>query len=166
MREIKFRAWFAKEKAMVQVDNLELLGRSGHAEVSAKHDFEKGGWYSPLKESTNRKTVVDGSKNQVPRVVLMQYTGLKDENGTEIYEGDIVHFVDFDNTGGLRGDREHTGIVKYQSGIYEIWKNNDSEYYGSDGAFILNHAWLQDDEFEVIGNIYENPELLEVEANA
>ncbi|WP_419957243.1 YopX family protein [Psychrobacillus psychrotolerans] len=91
-----------------------------------------------------------------------QYTGLKGKNGVEIFEGDIVRFVNFDTTGGHRGDSEHTGVVKYQSGIYEIWKNVDSEYYGSNGAFILNHAWLQDDEFEVIGNIYEHPNLLGV----
>lgn len=89
-----------------------------------------------------------------------EFTGLKDKNGREIYEGDIVNFVDFDTTGGHRADREYRGVVKYQSGIYEIWKNNDSEFFDSDGAFILNHAWLQDDEFEVIGNIYENPELI------
>ena len=93
----------------------------------------------------------------------MQYTGLKDKNGREIYEGDIVNFVDFDSTGGHRDDREFTGVIKYQSGLYEIWNNNKSEFFESDGAFILNHAWLQDDEFEVIGNIYEHKHLLEVQ---
>ncbi|MGG0663437.1 YopX family protein [Viridibacillus arvi] len=86
-----------------------------------------------------------------------QYTGLKDKNGREIFEGDIVSFVVFDY---LDSDVEYKGVVKYRSGLYEIWKNADSEFFGSNGPFILNHAWLQDDEFEVIGNIYENPELL------
>lgn len=101
------------------------------------------------------------SSATIDKKTLAQYTGLKDKNGREIYEGDIVRFVNFDSSGGQRADREITGVIKYQSGLYEIWNNNESEFFESDGAFILNHAWLQDDEFEVIGNIYENPKLLE-----
>jgi uncharacterized phage protein (TIGR01671 family) len=93
----------------------------------------------------------------VDRDTVGQYTGLKDKNGKEIYEGDIVEFTWFDYVGS---DTQFKGLVKYRSGLYEIWKNDKTEFFGSDGAFILNHVWLQDEEFEVIGNIYENPELL------
>lgn len=135
MREINFRAW---NKTRLWMDNVWAIDWEHELLCFSKHnqDFMK-------------------------HCILMQSTGLKDKNGVEIYEGDIVQFTDFDTSGGNREDREHIGIVKYQSGIYEIWKNNVSEYYGSDGAFILNHAWLQDDEFEVIGNLYEHPHLLE-----
>lgn len=147
MKEIKFRAWDYNNEKVIPWENIRIEKDENEANLSV--------------------VVFDGSiGDHFDDFPIMQYTGLYDKNGTPIYEEDIVHFVNFDTTGGHLGDIEHTGVVKYQSGIYEIWKNNDSEYYGSDGAFILNHAWLQDDEFEVIGNIYENPELLEVEANA
>lgn len=131
MREVKFRAWDSFNRIMYN-DNAKVVGSMY--------------FYAEHQDVTNQN-------------IYMQYTGLKDKNGREIYEGDIVRFVDFDTSGGHRADREFTGVIKYQSGLYEIWKNNDSEFFDSDGAFILNHAWLQDDEFEVIGNIYENSEL-------
>ena len=68
--------------------------------------------------------------------ILMQYTGLKDKNGKEIYEGDIVKWSNSVN-----------------SGVYEIkWFRTG---FSSNGLPLFN-----DDVVEVIGNIYENPELL------
>lgn len=135
MQEIKFRAWFKNENEIKK--------------VAINNIYEGNKTYlhlSPLPMSDYKP------------IELMQYTGLKDSNGREIFEGDIVRFVIFDYLGS---DIEYKGVVKYRSGLYEIWKDVDSEFFDSDGPFILNHAWLQDDEFEVIGNIYENPELLE-----
>jgi uncharacterized phage protein (TIGR01671 family) len=85
---------------------------------------------------------------------IMQYTGLKDKNGVEIYEGDIVR-------------------AKHDDGRYDV----GSIVYGNKGAFclylpnvatgvktpLLNYIhgmMVQEYDFEVIGNIYENPELL------
>lgn len=131
MREIKFRAWEKNMKEMINVDSI---------------DFER--------KIINKEFVW----RMLSEVVLTQFTELKDKNGVEIYEGDIVDFTFFDH---YDNGANYKGVVKYRSGIYEIWKNNDSEFFESDGPFILNFAWLQTEEFEVIGNIHENPELLE-----
>ena len=82
-------------------------------------------------------------KEQTPPV--MQFTGLHDKNGKEIYEGDVVKVVtkDFDMP-----DAIDTGVVKFTRGHWQVNSKEDSYYlYGQD-------------ELEVIGNIYEHPELL------
>jgi uncharacterized phage protein (TIGR01671 family) len=73
-------------------------------------------------------------------MVLMQYTGLKDKNGVEIYEGDIVRFLDIDGVDSV------TEVEFREGGFYPFAPD-----------FI---HWCN---VEVIGNIYENPELLEGE---
>lgn len=85
--------------------------------------------------------------NQVSDAILMQYTGLKDKNGNEIYEGDIVHMYSV-----MPGsDIDDIGIVKFIECAFLFEKAD-----GSDGWSIFNEAT----EIEVVGNIYENPELL------
>jgi len=106
MREIKFRCWNKEKKEMDM-----------HAHNRA--------WFGPL-----------ASKGDEREGIVMQYTGLKDKNGVEIYEGDVV-----------KGVGEHEG----QS---EVFCDNILWYpfqYLSD---------YQGENFEIIGNIYENPELI------
>lgn len=80
-------------------------------------------------------------------VVLLQYTGLKDKEGNGIYEGDIVHMYSV-----MPGcDVDDIGIVKFIECAFLFEKAD-----GSDGWSIFNEAT----EIEVVGNIYENPELL------
>ncbi|EKF1562755.1 hypothetical protein OX521_002754 [Listeria monocytogenes] len=73
-------------------------------------------------------------------VVLMQYTGLKDKSDNKIFEGDI----------GWDEHNECYGVVKFEEGKFlYVWEN------------IVEDLWEVADNIEVIGNIHENPELLE-----
>lgn len=85
---------------------------------------------------------------------LMQSTGLKDKNGVEIFEGDLVK-VSVDN--GFDYLFEELSIVKpskFHSGLVCSLKSHEAEYR-------IIHAEILGYEYEVVGNIYENPELLE-----
>lgn len=89
--------------------------------------------------------------------VLMQYTGIKDKNGKEIYEGDIVQFCWFNQ----RQEETHiTSVIKFAEGMWQIWTKINTPFFGLDEAYSLYNGAEQDDEIEVIGNIYENPELI------
>lgn len=126
MRETKFRAWAKESKQMLSHDELIF------------HTFGEG--EAPL----IYRILNDGSlKND--RYMLMQYTGLKDKNGKEIYEGDIVLW------GGDPTPVEFHGggftLTDYGRGESNIGKRVHTVY--------ANLTKL-----EVIGNIYENPELI------
>jgi len=95
-----------------------------------------------------------GSSSKKP-YILMQYTGIKDKNGKEIWEGDIVRVID-----EWGGDTKHE--VKYCSDTgypaFDLRPYLDVESNG------LSYVVEGDGEIEVIGNIYSNPELLEDES--
>jgi uncharacterized phage protein (TIGR01671 family) len=119
MREIKFRAFWNKK--MHQVESVLSGGRCALLTTGQTH----------------RNVCVDNN------MALMQYTGLKDKNGKEIYEGDIVKFRD-----------EMSKVVFH-----------DSEFSLDFGDKYIQHALLTEAniiKIEVIGNIHENPELMEV----
>lgn len=119
MKEIKFRAW-DKELKFIQYNiGIAKLKYSPFA-------VENIGW------------LVDPSDN---KTALMQYTGLKDKNGREIYEGDIL-FCEAEN---------YKGKVWFNRGGFMT----DCEGFG-------NHfvAETNTEDLEIIGNIYENPDLL------
>ena len=81
-------------------------------------------------------------------MTLMQYTGLHDKNGREIYEGDIVHAYDQEpnrDEPDYRGS-EDTGIVEFHGSMFML-----------DDDIVLDYPPI----LEIIGNIFENPELLE-----
>ena len=89
--------------------------------------------------------------------ILMQYTGLKDKNGVEVYEGDLVSFEDSDGGYEYQDLVINTGIVEY---------GDLGFYFTNRVAVDMDDFYIKDgrcDEVEIIGNIYENPELLEVE---
>jgi uncharacterized phage protein (TIGR01671 family) len=120
-REIKFRAWLLERKMWLN------WGFSVDETQGTVYD-------SDLAEYSNGKDVV-----------LIQYTGLKDKNGKEIYEGDIVKAQD-----GVW----NVEIRDLEEGVFltnDVQKRASIEH--ADGDYCLR-------ETEVIGNIYENPELL------
>ena len=136
MREIKFRAWDTGRKKMFGAKQIhfyspvekdgKLSGTQSHEVIYGWNDDNSSNW---------GKVGFD--------CILMQYTGLKDKNGVEIYEGDVI-----------REDSppHHCGEIKYDRGAFYISGiiNDYSE---------LCHT-LVDDFWAIIGNIYENPELL------
>lgn len=127
-REIKFRV-YDKEKNMWT--NFKILDN-----IMYFMDKNTGVWFHEKYKAKER-------------FALMQYTGIKDKNGKEIYEGDIV-LIRIDKTNIL-----HKTVVKFKHGAFiaDIIGNNDYIY--------LFHFGFNKDDFEVIGNIYENKNLLE-----
>jgi uncharacterized phage protein (TIGR01671 family) len=121
MREIKFRAYntitgFMSEPATLR----ELL------------------------VDVNQSARATGGDIDLDGFVYLEFTGLKDKNGVEIYEGDVVSEWWFDEGVGEESGKKH--IVKFdqENAMFTVWR----------GPNVDQHT------IKVIGNIYENPELL------
>jgi len=113
MRKIKFRAWDKKE----MIYNIKAI-------------------QFPIKDDVSAKEIVvyDVSEKPFRNIVLLQCTGLKDKNGKEIYEGDII---------------KHP-----YKGIREVYYDDYERGFAVEGTYLNRMA-----AGEVIGNIYSNPEL-------
>ena len=133
MREIKFRAWDIEKNKMItgkEEGLMIFLLMDECCVIRPLIKQEDDDWF--LKGDFGGK------------YILMQYSGMKDKNGKEIFEGDIVIHHYFHETGTV------------------IWQQNQSRYaleYLSDKntqeLFPIDTAM-----FEILGNIYQNPELL------
>ena len=82
-----------------------------------------------------------------------QFTGLYDKNGIEIYEGDIVHLFGYGEYEGI----DYNGLVIFKDGGFCVIDGLEDDY--SFARYDFNKCGI---EVTVIGNIYDNPELLEV----
>lgn len=132
-REIKFRAWHSNKGSMIMPN--EASGFCGSYYLSLDGSVVTDGNSGSLR---NPEPYFHKGVNYV---VLMQYTGLKDKNGKEIYEGDVI----------MRDNNYY--LIEFIQGRFKAVYNG-----GEDKSIILgNLMW---DEAEVIGNIYENSELL------
>ena len=142
MREIKIRAWqtnvgdydkitkkFTPKPHYFYGENVIVNGNGQLLSIESGWDIQG------VEESTD--------------YVLEQYTGLKDKNGKEIWEGDILRWKHYYEITGE--DIETTAKV--------YWEEKDASFVVGDWFESLGHL-VDEDKVEVIGNIHENPEVL------
>jgi len=158
MREIRLRAK-QRDLAHEQFPQVYAKREFGFSFGTGIYDDGVNMWL--ILENNEKKALSDLKAIIVDPETVGQFTELHDTSGKEIYEGDIVSFSIFDHNGS---DKRYKGVVRWGRAMFEIWHDIESEYYGSDGGFVLAWAHFQDDEFEVIGNIHDNPELLQCES--
>ena len=127
----KFRAWDKHSQKMFANDELIIWNNNVYANDSKKLscDYLKG-W-------------------SIDDEYLMLSTGLKDKNGKEIFEGDVVRQV---RTQPTTENEIIIGVVTMLEGAWLIM---------NDGEQLASYLWSETDINEIIGNIYENSELLE-----
>lgn len=139
MREIKFRAWDKKSKKMRQL--IKMVFNTGFMternDNSIKLIWAKG--YSCIEQ----KDIMVQRENGFE---LMQYTGLHDKNGKEIYEGDIIQYEDI-TKGLVRYSEKYAQYVLVNTGSVK----DEFEALGDYNMEV----------FEIIGNEFDNPDLLE-----
>ena len=130
MREIKFKAWVKDRKEIFEIVLINYVSKK------VTYILERIG--HPL-------NIRDGKFNDVEfnEIELMQYTGLKDEYGDEIYEGDIV--------------------TLHNSRYKVIFNMEQARFVLRDDKFEMEIPFTNNnnERMEIIGNIYENPELIE-----
>jgi uncharacterized phage protein (TIGR01671 family) len=140
MREIKFRAWDNQSKVMML----------DYQWFDSSNPHMGGGHHRNFKFSRNGRSTTSGSTASAYHNV-MQYTGLKDKNGVEIYEGDIVSLCEVWD----RGDGFYDDALAVVEWCKEFNAYRTKEIGQDDWFYLCDHDLI------VIGNIYETPELIE-----
>ncbi len=131
-REIKFRVWDKVSQTMSNVHGITGLARDDDSEFK-------------YIVSDNYGNGVKDWKN----IELMQYTGLKDKNGKEIYEGDIIALYGFKQKEEVEIERD---VVRWNEEEAGFWVGC-AKSYDQDNPKILTNI-------VIVGNIHRNPELL------
>lgn len=144
MREIKFRAWIPDIKRMYQVNKIEVnpIDRNSVRDLLV--------WEHPCEKSAKIKGKV-GRYRLTDEIPIMQFTGLTDKNGVEIYEGDVV----VNGYGRICEITWHKFAARFDC---EFIKDNSTNS-GVDRSYGFRpQEWGFC--IEVIGNVHQNPELL------
>lgn len=136
MRDIKFRVWDKEYDLMYE--DVGIIGNRLILEYELDEDWEE----------IDQTCYVDIDETNEEYFKIMQYTGIKDINGKEIYDGDVIQ----DITDGVKGIK---GVISWSDAKLMYLFENKSLRIG------LELCRLYGPELEIIGNIYENPGLLE-----
>jgi len=126
MKELKIKAWLKKEKKMVAIIGI---------------DFN----YEYIRYTEDDNLFNENYKTaEFKNIELLQFTGLKDNGGQELYEADVIKFND--------GIDDIYGLISYddEDGAYRVSYEN-----------ITEHLLEREGDFEIVGNIFENPDLHE-----
>ena len=126
MKEFKMKAWLKKEKKMVAIIGI---------------DFN----YEYIRYTEDGNLFNENYKTAAFKdIELLQFTGLKDNGGQELYEADVIKFND--------GIDDIYGLISYddEDGTYRVSYEN-----------ITEHLSDREGDFEIVGNIFENPDLHE-----
>ena len=132
MREYKFRAWDKKKRKMIYLSpNDTILFQNGKCTVWKENQYDE----------TEECFCCETFSNVIP----MLYSGRKDKNGEEIYEGDLVMVADYASWEGL----------------YKVIWDEENLMYMIEDAYGDREKLCEFEEYLKKGNIYENPELLD-----
>lgn len=134
-----FRAFNKKTKKMYSIDGFKSSERKIYRCSLAYDEFRPG-----------HMETFHFVEDNLDNYILMQSTGLKDKNGQEIFEGDVVRHIDF------LLNNETVNKVYFKDGLFMYDVVVDEYTYDVPIGEIIENSIV-----EVIGNIYENPDLLE-----
>ena len=126
MKELKIKAWLKKEKKMVSIIGI---------------DFN----YEYIRYTEDDNLFNENYKTaEFKNIELLQFSGVKDKAGQELYEADVIKFND--------GIDDIYGLISYddEDGAYRVSYEN-----------ITEHLLEREGDFEIVGNIFENPDLHE-----
>lgn len=132
-------------------------------------------WRADISQMTDAITILDIARQYESWIaresdVFLQFTGLHDKNGKEIYAGDILHAEfneKFDMEGRSTGPQlswRREEIVFHEGGFNTVVRSHFNSYFGEipsrPSKMLFNVFKKFQTHYEIIGNIYENPELL------
>nr|DAE74148.1 MAG TPA: YopX protein [Caudoviricetes sp.] len=131
----RFRVCSKQEKRLILSEDILAIDYENEEIVTQKIYFEDG--------LPNERDIYTYGFDDIK---LMQSTGLTDKNGKEIFEGDVVKVAK-----NIYSEPTYYEVVRHRGGAYRL----ESKQHGCE-------LWLRHTDCEIAGNIYENPELLEV----